>query len=941
MEHVLNPEKLPAALMSREGWSDYLESLRTGEPHLHQIEPTNHCPYTCIMCPRTKLMTRSLGFMDFDLYRKVMEEVAGYSEPVRSKEIELFHFGESLLHPRIHDMVALAAALDLRVTLSVNAPHLTPERADRILEHHPFRLIISFDGYDRESYMRLRGKAADYDKAVRHIEYLAGLLGTRSLSTRITIRMIRLHANESHLDLFRRQWEDRGFHVEIRPFFPWSEKEMVALGEVEKYPAGMPCPFPWQYVVVQWNGDVVPCCRDYNGVNAMGNVRDAPLREIWNGKRYADFRETHRRGEYGSNTFCRECMDIYYTPADGEATAAFRSCPDCSHLPPQQRMRPMLAPGLTADPERGVVESPRGRLALTKPQRILLFLLDRCCCSGALQRKARLSSREFRSAWEELVDKGIVMEVPGAEPMAAGGDELPATLPALWNRALGANPESPMLLCDGDGTVFSRAETRRIVEILAARLVKAGVNANDRVVALGLQSAEVFLVFWASVRLGAVFVPIDPRASEVELQSVLRRVSPRVVFADYAHCRVAGSGEEPEWVALDDPPELDPGSPVRLANWMEAGMDGPAPLADVDAQSPAVILFTSGTTGESKGVRISHGALIRSAARLVRSYGWKAEDVLLSLGDFHTMSGLRNPCVAAVLAGSNVVIASREGRSNARVIAETMSRHGVTVLTTVPAVLKQFADAAGRLPQEVVAHLRQVLCTASHLNPQDADLLRRRFGVPVYNYYGLTETAGICAGIVPGQDDAPAGSIGHPLDSLMILDAPPRQRPNRGTPGELLVFSENLMLDYLDDPTRTAHAFDSGFYRTGDLAYRDSAGWIFLVGRKGDAIKNHQGEFVHPRTLEDALEAEGSVREAGVCGLNVGTEREELVAAIVPAEPVTDVEGFLFALKRVLLGKLGQHRLPARIILTDALPRGTNGKLLRNELKKRLEQGHE
>ena len=84
--------QLPDVLMSREGWSDLLEDQRTPEPRLHQIEPTNHCPYTCRMCPRTTLMTRPLGFMDFDLYRKVMEEVAGYSEPVRSREIELFHF---------------------------------------------------------------------------------------------------------------------------------------------------------------------------------------------------------------------------------------------------------------------------------------------------------------------------------------------------------------------------------------------------------------------------------------------------------------------------------------------------------------------------------------------------------------------------------------------------------------------------------------------------------------------------------------------------------------------------------------------------------------------------------------------------------------------------------------------------------------------------------
>jgi radical SAM protein with 4Fe4S-binding SPASM domain len=125
--------------------------------------------------------------------------------------------------------------------------------------------------------------------------------------------MIQIDRNKAHSEHFREMFEEKGLKVEIRPFFPWTEKELADLGEYDKYPPGMPCPFPWQYLVVQWNGDVVPCCRDFNAVNKVGNVREESLLDIWNGRKFEEFRNQHRTGNYGSNHFCQECMEIYYT----------------------------------------------------------------------------------------------------------------------------------------------------------------------------------------------------------------------------------------------------------------------------------------------------------------------------------------------------------------------------------------------------------------------------------------------------------------------------------------------------------------------------------------------------------------------------------------------------------------------------------------------------
>jgi radical SAM protein with 4Fe4S-binding SPASM domain len=303
---------LPSCLHSRKGWAQLFELQRSPEPHLHQIEPTNHCPYSCIMCPRAKFMVRPQGFMDFDLYQKVISEVAGYAAPVRNQEIELFHFGESLLHPQIAAMVGYASRKRLKTVLSVNAPELSPEIAEGLLRNQPHKIIISLDGFDDESYRKIRGENADYQKAVQRIDAFIQLYSRYCQATQLQVRMIRLHMNENHTDEFISTWEKKGIHVELRDFFPWTRKDMVGLGRFEQYPPYMPCPFPWKYLVVQWNGDVVPCCRDYNGVNKLGNVNDESLQEIWNGSAYKAFRDGMASGALESS-LCAECMAIYYT----------------------------------------------------------------------------------------------------------------------------------------------------------------------------------------------------------------------------------------------------------------------------------------------------------------------------------------------------------------------------------------------------------------------------------------------------------------------------------------------------------------------------------------------------------------------------------------------------------------------------------------------------
>ena len=301
---------LPSSLNSRSGWGQYLELRRDQEPHLHQIEPTNACTYACAMCIRPTRMKRPVGYMDLSLFKRVLDEVATFAGPARDKEIELFHFGESLLHPYLPEMVAHASGLALKPVLSVNPPSLIDGLGEALLKANPAKIICSLDADDPELYRRLRGAAADFDLAVTNLERLLDTSRRLDSEVPIVVRMICIDENRDQTEGFANRWRSAGAQVEVRPFFPWNDPALAHLGEWERLPRNMPCPFPWRYLAVQWNGDVVPCCRDCNAEIVLGNVAESTLREIWNGKAYHAFREQMVSGDF-DNSICGPCMDLY------------------------------------------------------------------------------------------------------------------------------------------------------------------------------------------------------------------------------------------------------------------------------------------------------------------------------------------------------------------------------------------------------------------------------------------------------------------------------------------------------------------------------------------------------------------------------------------------------------------------------------------------------
>lgn len=508
--------------------------------------------------------------------------------------------------------------------------------------------------------------------------------------------------------------------------------------------------------------------------------------------------------------------------------------------------------------------------------------------------------------------------------MAAG--EL-LTIAELWRDAVRRHAGRPLLRADEDGSTLSYAEAGEVVAALERRLAAAGIAKGDRIVLVAPFHPASALVCWASWCLGAVVVPLDPSLDEGALVALCARVEPALVFCGRGQAGTVAATGLPV-VPLEDGP-----GPPSLAAWLWEDLPGAEPGSGAGPGDPAAILFTSGTSGAARGVVLSQSALCRSGALMAASYGWAPADVLLNLGELHTMSGLRNPCLAVLQAGCSLVAASLAVRSSAPLVGACIQRQRATLLACVPAMLLQFERAGARITPGALGTLRMVLCTGSRLPDAWAERFEGRFKVPVLNYYGLTETGGLCAGAVPGGSGRHSGAIGVPLGCRVAIQDEQGRPVAAGGAGELLIASGQLMTGYWRDPERTAQVLRDGWFRTGDLVRQAPDDTLILIDRRSEAFKDARGEFIHPAEIEQVLEGHPAVAEAGVC-LRAGADGgDRLTAFIVPRDPAAagaELEGELrvFAAER-----LGGFRTPADFRWTEALPRGTNAKLLRRELR--------
>jgi hypothetical protein len=286
---------------------ELLDARCPSVPFLDQIELTNRCPMRCGFCPRgvPGKMSRPTGFMELALFRRLLAEFPDGQAAYRP--LELHHLGESLLHPQVTEFVAAATERGLPTEMSVNPSLLTPELGRRLLDAGLRRLVVSLDGLDDPTLVRIRGPAARYSRAEPNLQALLDEVAARgSAAPQVVIQMIDLHANRDQREAFLLRWGTTGLKT-VTAYVKALDGPDPETGQTRGEPLRYLCSYPFRSVVVLWDGRVVPCCRDDDGRLILGDLNRQTLAEIWRGPVARELRRRHRRSDLPPGHLCSGC----------------------------------------------------------------------------------------------------------------------------------------------------------------------------------------------------------------------------------------------------------------------------------------------------------------------------------------------------------------------------------------------------------------------------------------------------------------------------------------------------------------------------------------------------------------------------------------------------------------------------------------------------------
>lgn len=268
------------------------------------VELTSFCNYRCIMCPNKDLKTEDCGYMDIDLYKKIIDEAAEFAS-----DVNLAHRGESLLHPQLTEAIDNAKAKSLHTRLHTNGSLLTESLSRRIIQSGLDRLSFSFDGYDKETYERIR-RGGDFEKTVGNIVSFLEIkktLGSRSPET--SIEVISFDGRDrAQTARARKEFEAkfRGLPLDsfvFKELHNWAGERKTG----DRSGHYSVCPFPWNALVIYWNGAVLPCTQDFFGQTIIGDANISSLKDIWNSERMVDLRKKLAEGRVEDFRTCSRC----------------------------------------------------------------------------------------------------------------------------------------------------------------------------------------------------------------------------------------------------------------------------------------------------------------------------------------------------------------------------------------------------------------------------------------------------------------------------------------------------------------------------------------------------------------------------------------------------------------------------------------------------------
>ena len=464
-----------------------------------------------------------------------------------------------------------------------------------------------------------------------------------------------------------------------------------------------------------------------------------------------------------------------------------------------------------------------------------------------------------------------------------------------------------------------RDESGRFAAALAAR----GVMPGDRVAVQAEKSPESVLLYAACLRLGAVYVPINTASTPHEVEYFLRDAEPRLaVFRPTDRellaplAAAAGVGHVETLGAHGD------GSLTELARRATLATPAPAALA---ATALAAIIYTSGTTGRAKGAMLTRGNLASNAATLATAWHFTNRDVLLHALPLFHVHGLFAAINTVLASGSRLVLLP--GFDAAQVLQLLPQ---ATVFMGVPTHYTRLLQLSG-LDRAATASMRLFVSGSAPLLEETHREFERRTAHVILERYGMTET--LMNASNPYAGARLPGSVGPPLPgvSLRVVNRETgRIESDPDATGHLEINGPNVCAGYWRDPEKTRVEFTAdGWFRSGDLGRIDRNGYVYIVGRAKDLVISG-GYNVYPKEVEAELDTLPGVLESAVIGVP-HPDFGEGVTAVVVAQPGADLSEA--EIIRSAQARLARYKVPKRVLIVDALPRNTMGKVQKNVLR--------
>jgi long-chain acyl-CoA synthetase len=488
----------------------------------------------------------------------------------------------------------------------------------------------------------------------------------------------------------------------------------------------------------------------------------------------------------------------------------------------------------------------------------------------------------------------------------------PRNIPELLHHRAHTAPDKIFLFSEADKREFSYREFEMAVGRTAGMLSTKGIRKGDVVSLLLPNSVEYIVAYFACWQLGALAGPVNGHLKSQEIAYVVSNSESKLMLVNSEFVGKVDGSQVPV-VVFDDERQASHGFTPKNADTL-------------NQEDEAIIIYTSGTTGKPKGCLLTHGNVIANARQISQWLGFTDKDRLLTIMPLFHMNAVSVTTMSALYAGGSTVVSQKFSASR---FWQIISDYQVTSFGSVATMLSMLLST---YPEGVPAglktdQLRFAMCGSA---PVPTELLRRfeeTFHCLVVEGYGLSEST--CRSTFnPPDERRRAGSCGLPIGNEMrVVDEDDQEVPD-GQLGEIVLRGDNILKGYFKDEAATATAFRNGWFHTGDIGYRDSDGFYYIVDRKSDMIIRG-GENIYPREIDEVLYQHPQIAAAAVIGVSDELYGEEVAAVVVlkPDVEVSEAEVIEFCKAR-----LADYKCPKTVRFVADIPKGPTGKLLKREL---------